>query len=413
MLTDGQESALRDLELNARSGDALEILGETEPEKDNGLLLVVITLSFRGVRRTPDGIPLRQRERFWVIVPPAYPYLHPHVAVPHHRWAGWPHVQWKNWPCLYQAPDTEWNPGDGMFGFIDRLYKWVKQAAINQLDPVGAPLHPPVAYVSDTSGPLVIPYADTPKVEDRPWIGFGRVSERTDDRLDVIGWHELEEISPAGPVSAAILLPQPASYEFPDKVTDLLELLQGQGISRTDLVRVLGIAASINGKDTQLLVLIGTPTRGIQGSEELRQNLVAWLLEPAVANGLRLAINQFSPDERLQEIGLECERIVLNWAESAKVNWCRLREARPEVTVRRDEDSPLAWFRDKSVAVLGCGAIGGHVAEALARAGVAKLILWDKSPVTPGVLVRQPFDDLDIGKNKAVATEGAAPKDNS
>ena len=403
-LTDGQESALRDLELIARWGDALEILGVTEPEEENGLLSVKITLSFRGVPRTSDGVPLRQRERFRLYVLPNYPFRHPVVVVPHKRWAGWPHVQWTNWLCLYQAPDIEWNPGDGMFGFIERLYKWVKQAAINQLDPVGAPLHPPVAYVSDTSVPLVIPYADTPKVEDRPWIGFGRVSERTDDRIDVIGWRELGEASPAGPMSAAILLPQATSYEFPDKVSDLLEILEEQGISRTDLIRVLGIAASINGMGTRLLVLIGTPTRGIQGSEELRQNLVAWLLEPTIADGLRLALIQFSPDERLQEIGLKCEGIVLNWAESAKVNWCRLREARPEVTVRRDEDSPLAWFRDKSVAVWGCGAIGGHVAEALARAGVAKLILWDKSPVTPGVLVRQPFDDLDIGKNKAVAT---------
>ena len=66
--------------------------------------------------------------------------------------------------------------------------------------------------------------------------------------------------------------------------------------------------------------------------------------------------------------------------------------------------SPLAWFRNKTVAVWGCGAIGGHVAESLARAGVAKIILWDKGIVTPGVLVRQPFEDSDIGKNKAIAT---------
>ena len=85
-------------------------------------------------------------------------------------------------------------------------------------------------------------------------------------------------------------------------------------------------------------------------------------------------------------------------------NWCQVREARPEVTIRRDEGSPLGWFRGKSVAVLGCGAIGGHVAEALARAGADKLVLRDKSIVTPGLLVRQPFEDSDIGKNKAAAT---------
>ena len=56
------------------------------------------------------------------------------------------------------------------------------------------------------------------------------------------------------------------------------------------------------------------------------------------------------------------------------------------------------------MAVWGCGAIGGHVAEVLARAGVQKLVLRDRSIVTPGVLVRQPFEDSDIGKNKADAT---------
>ena len=131
---------------------------------------------------------------------------------------------------------------------------------------------------------------------------------------------------------------------------------------------------------------------------------MAWLLEPVIANGLRLALEQFSPHQGLREIGLDCERLVLEWSELADVSWCRLREARPEVTIRRDDTSPLAWFRNKTVAVLGCGAIGGHVAEALARAGVGKLILWDKSVVTPGVLVRQPFEDSDIGKNKATAT---------
>ena len=181
-------------------------------------------------------------------------------------------------------------------------------------------------------------------------------------------------------------------------------MLEAQDVSRSALITVLGRAASINGKDTRLLVLIGTPARGIRESGVYQQNLVAWLLEPIVANGLRLALEQFSPDGELREIGREFERLVLEWSEVAEVYWCRLREARPEVTIRRDEESPLGWFRNKSVAVWGCGAIGGHVAEALARAGVSKLALWDKSTVTPGVLVRQPFEDSDIGKNKAVAT---------
>ena len=400
----GQQSGLRDLESIAQWGDALEIIAVTEPKDEGGLLTVEIALSLKGVARTTRGIPLRQRERFFLLVPSKFPFRHPSVFVPHQRWASWPHVQWTRVLCIYQAPETEWNPSDGMFGFIERLYTWVKQAAVDQLDPGGAPLHPPVAYVSNSPGPLVIPYVNTPAVENDPWIGFGCIRQVSDDRIDVVGWCGLDETPTSEAVAAAILLPRAASFEFPERVRDLLAMLESQGISRSDLIKALGSAADTNGKDTQLLVLIGTPTRGISESGEYPQHLVAWLLEPAIANGLRLALEQFSPHERIQEIGRECERIVLEWSDIAKVNWCLVREARPEVTVRRDEGSPLGWFRGKSVAVWGCGAIGGHVAEALARAGAGKLVLRDKSVVTPGVLVRQPFEDSNIGKSKAIAT---------
>ena len=400
----GQQNGLRDLESIAQWGDALEIIAVTEPKDEGGLLNVEIALSLKGVARSTSGIPLRQRERFFLLVPPKFPFRHPYVFVPHQRWASWPHVQWTRVLCLYQAPETEWNPSDGMFGFIERLYTWVKQAAVDQLDPGGAPLHPPVAYVSNSPGPLVIPYVNTPAVENDPWIGFGCIRQNSHNRIDVVGWCGLDETPTSEAVAAAILLPQAASFEFPERVRDLLAMLESQGISRSDLIKALGGAADKNGKDTQLLVLIGTPTRGISESGEYPQHLVAWLLQPAIANGLRLALEQFSPHEKLKEIGRECERIVIEWSEKAEVNWCRVREARPEVTIRRDEGSPLSWFRGKSVAVWGCGAIGGHVAEALARAGADKLVLRDKSVVTPGVLVRQPFEDSDIGKNKAVAT---------
>ena len=403
-VSSGQQNGLRDLESIAQWGDALEIIAVTQPKYEGGLLNVEISLSLRGVARSTSGIPLRQRERFFLLVPPKFPFRHPTVFVPHQRWASWPHVQWTRVLCLYQAPEVEWNPSDGMFGFLERLYTWLKQAAVDQLDPGGAPLHPPVAYLSNSPGPLVIPYVNTPAVENGPLIGFGCLREVSDDRIEVVGWCGLDETPTSGAVAAAILLPRAASFEFPERVRDLLAMLESQGVSRSDLIKALGGAAYTNGKDTQLLVLIGTPTRGISESGEYPQHLVAWLLKPAIANGLRLALEQFSPHEKLQEIGRECERIVIEWSEKAEVNWCQVREARPEVTIRRDEGSPLGWFRGKLVAVWGCGAIGGHVAEALARAGADKLVLRDKSVVTPGVLVRQPFEDSDIGKSKAVAT---------
>ena len=74
---------------------------------------------------------------------------------------------------------------------------------------------------------------------------------------------------------------------------------RAQDVSQNALIAALGRAATINGKGTRLLVLIGTPARGVRGSGEYQQNLVAWLLEPTIANGLRLALKQFSPAWRV------------------------------------------------------------------------------------------------------------------
>ena len=399
------QRALYELSLIEEHGGALEILA-VDPLSGEGsnLLLVEISLSFQGIPRSNDGIALRQRERFRIVIPAAYPFEHPWVLVPHDRWADSPHVQWTSYICLYLSPDTEWNPSDGMFGLIQRLDKWIKAAAINQLDPDGAPLHPPIAYESGGPTPLIVPQVDTPEVGAEPWIGLGCVENRSENRVDIVDWCGFDETPRTSAVAASILLPQPTPYEFPKNVWDLLAIFEGQGIPRHELIRILGRAAEINGENTPLIILIGTPMRGIRGSGDYKQHIVAWYLEPIVATGLRLTLSQLSAHESLRDIGQRAEEIILNWAEGARVSWCSVREARPEVTVRRDLSSPLSWFRCKSVAIWGCGAIGSHLAESLARAGVSRLVLRDNSVVTPGVLVRQLFDDSDIGKNKAVAT---------
>jgi tRNA A37 threonylcarbamoyladenosine dehydratase len=71
------------------------------------------------------------------------------------------------------------------------------------------------------------------------------------------------------------------------------------------------------------------------------------------------------------------------------------------VTVRRDAATPMAAFAGLRVEVWGCGALGGWIADCLDRAGVARLVLRDQARVGPEVLVRQPYDDGDIGDPKA------------
>ena len=91
------------------------------------------------------------------------------------------------------------------------------------------------------------------------------------------------------------------------------------------------------------------------------------------------------------------------WAAHAGVDWCPVAEMRPEIVQPRDSGSPLAQWAGKTVEIWGCGAIGSDLAEHLTRAGVRQVILRDNDIVSPGVLLRQNFDDIDIGEHKTHA----------
>ena len=91
------------------------------------------------------------------------------------------------------------------------------------------------------------------------------------------------------------------------------------------------------------------------------------------------------------------------WMRTAPLAWAYVEEARPRIVTRRDVGRPAQWLLGKNVLVLGCGALGARVAEHCVRAGVRRLTVADSDVVGPGVLVRQPYEDIDIG-----LAEGAA-----
>ena len=397
-MTKGQNLAIEQLrEIEAVAPGLLELVEVSELE--SGWLRIELSVYCGNFKKEPEGLPLRARERFCVHVPPDFPFEVPSVEVRHDRFAGFPHVQWKHHLCLYISQATEWNPSDGMFGFIERLEDWLKHAALNQLDPIGAPQHPPVAYVSGQYR-TVIPHADTPPVSGNTWFGVAHINVVSDHRFDITGWSELFGESPS-PVAAAILLSEPMPFEFPSNLSDLMTELETRGVSREKLFSVLQQAVSKNEEGTPFILVIGTPMRGIRGSNNLKQHLAAWYVNPTMADGLRLSISEQTDTQEILEIRKRIDQIIKEWMEIAPVEWCLVRENRPEVVTRRDQGSPVAWFAGKTVSLWGCGALGSRVAEFLARAGAKKLILRDKGIVAPGLLVRQPFDDQDIGQAKA------------
>ena len=136
---------------------------------------------------------MRPRERLTIGVPEQFPFAIPFVRTLHVRWAGTPHVQWGRLLCLYVSPSAEWNPADGMAGFIERLLLWLERAAAGELDAPGEPLHPPVAYPSGEAG-LIVVRANAPRADgDQPWLGVALLRQNSTGRADLVGWRGLDE----------------------------------------------------------------------------------------------------------------------------------------------------------------------------------------------------------------------------
>ncbi len=409
----GQALALRQLRsIELASPQALEILDVIEPIADGALMWVNISLDCKGVAHAPSGIQLRERERVSIGIDPGFPFDVPYTQVRHARWAGSPHVQWRRQLCLYLASTVEWVPADGMYGYIERLFQWLERAAAGTLDAEGAALHPPVAYV--TSGaPMVIPRVDTPAVADTTWLGYATLAHPHGRRYDLVTWtpeyDQAGELNtPAEGAAAAVLLTVAMDWEFPETVAGLLVALSDRGVNLSGLIAHLGFVAAFRQPGEPMMVIVGTPMRGTVG--QLRQHLTAWRIPSANADQLMLTLGRYSKDEQRREVGEGAIDAVLEWAKSADAEWCPVREARPEIIERRDNESPLSLFKGKSVAVWGCGALGAPIAEWVLRAGARRILLYDNSIVTPGVLVRQPYTDDDVGSPKATALRARLEK---
>jgi predicted acylesterase/phospholipase RssA/molybdopterin/thiamine biosynthesis adenylyltransferase len=402
--TEGQELALRQLQSIAlASTHGVDILDVQEPQP-GGSITVEVSIDCAGVDTRAGGIVVHGRERFDVRVPPDFPYDHPNVTTRHARWAGTPHVQWRRQPCLYLAPTVEWLPADGMYGYIDRLFSWIEHAAAGELDPDDAPLHPPVAYTTP-GAPLVIPRVDAPSVGAEPWLGSASLDHPHARRYDITGWvPDLDGngqlINPPRGAAAAVLTPFALDFEYPRTVHGLVTALDDRDLPLGRLLTHLGWVAAFRQPGDPLLVILGTAMRRAADGTP-RQHLTAWRIASEHADHLTDAVSRYSSDERRRELGEEALKDVVDWIVDADVEWCPVREDRPELVERRDSQSPMQCFVGKRVAIWGCGALGGPIAEAVVRAGASQVILYDNASVHPGVLVRQPLLDEDLGRAKA------------
>ena len=397
----------------------------TGREDDDRWLPVEISISCSGVQVTAAPA-LADRERATLLIPATFPFSRPAVQVGHYRFAGLPYVLLGRHICLYHS-DADWDPATGMFGVIERLAAWYRRMATGRLVEAGQPLHPPLAYHLSPDADCVVIRADLPSdftpaaavmVRRHPW------------RVDLVRWLRPTAIDVArravadhlaadlvetarshgGPafLAAALMLGEPMGFEFPHSFTGLVAALADQGISREDLlddltdVWLANRVAAVGQPDlAPLHVAIGAPMRGHAGAGPRDTHLEVWQLDAAEALIPPFVMLADADGAQRAASVMTARRHAQEWMRDATITWAHVQEARNQIVTRRDVRTPAQWLLGRTVLILGCGALGARIAEHCARAGVSTLVLADKDDVGPGILVRQPYQDDDIGQPKA------------
>lgn len=116
------------------------------------------------------------------------------------------------------------------------------------------------------------------------------------------------------------------------------------------------------------------------------------------------AENSFLPLHVAKQISSEFE-VDLRYVEEValKVGVTPLRYKRNQNTISPSSQLKLL---NSSVAIIGCGGLGGHIAENLARIGVGEILLFDFDLFEEHNINRQNFSSFDvIGREKAVVVK--------
>lgn len=351
--------------------------------------------------RQPGGLLFQPKEEIFIRLPLSYPLGYPQAFVGHTRFAGYENVVRGDGLCLFRSPSTDWNPDMGLAGFIrDRLWTWFERVSQGRLEQQGGAFHAPVLNGLPALPAAVVLSASEPTVA-RPWLGFTRLrlSVPAADtprvsvvRVDLVGWADATTRHVAGQTfGAALFVESRLGFEFPDTLGTLLSSLSDAGLAPRVVVEHLGRTARAGTRGAPIVLTVGTP----MGDGDARHFLTSLWIGPQTAVALWEA-----GGTRLKSAAVDR---VLEAADGYPLFVCRSHEARPTVAVRRDHGAPMAWFEGRSVAVWGCGALGGPIAIAAARAGASRIVLRDRGVVSPGLLARQPYADDDIGQAKVDA----------
>lgn len=381
-------AAFNELAAIAREGQTPLIRAELLDERAESFD-VEVELRTEDLDRVDGGLDLADREIFRLRVPRLFPWLAPRVSVEHDRFVGFPHVLQGRRICVFLDEDQEWGPGMGIAGFLDELYRWLRDAASRRFDSSTALFHPVGGVEHRTPGCPTIVVRRPVRFDAGP-IQRLALRARSEQRLDLVDEGEADV-----PI-VAVHVPAPLSYGAGQTVGGLLgavDMLQFPPVQ--GLLTALGAAASRVAPGSPVYFLLAVAPA--QDRPDLARHLVAGRLPGEVADVLRDALPEREP------IRLTDQAIAI------PVEWCDVSEERVEVTNRRDSQRPTRHLAGIHAVVWGCGGLGSWVAEFLARAGVERLSLCDRpTPIHGGLLVRQDFVELDVGRPKAEAVASRA-----
>lgn len=406
-LSNGQKLALLQLQsIESESQNDFEILKLREYKYNTEYVEIVVSLSTRSYKKKQDGFKFRPRERFIILVHKNFPFEIAKVNFDDFRFMGKPHVQWGQEICMYQSIEIDYDPADGMYGFIERLHLWLQKASIDDLDPIEAPLHPPVAYTFNKDVPNIIPNINTPDFEDEYWFGACRFQNLNHNTLIINEWIKTEDVKKDF-YGAVLLMNKPMPFEYPFTLDHLFLILKNNQIDLKRFIENLGTIALKNGKDTPLFIVVGSQMRGL--TIDRKQHLAVWQLNVHYASSLRTIFNTKETSRSKQKVKKHIDRLE-EFSKKSFLEWCPVLENRPEIIVERDQNTVSEFFKGKTIEIWGCGALGSHIAEIIVRAKPKKIILIDIGIVKPGLILRQLFNEDDIGENKAEALKNNLSK---
>ncbi len=385
----------------------LETLSQQHPDEvwitkrpilnPGGTVVVGIGLRTAGILREPRGLKLEDDEQFLLQISTC-PLVPPNVYVDHVRFLGFPHVLQGFRICVYLDPSREWHPSHGISGLLNRLWRWLTDAAGERFDASTAMYHAVGGVLHRGHGtPTIVVREAGPTKRLQTACLIARSPHRYDltyssaaEGLRTPVFALATDLPFGATSSLASLLERMDDPYMDDSREDRFPWRRPRVLPQSPaFVTMLVTRAQENPPDTDQYFVLAVPHPS--GGPP---HLLGGRLPTPIANALRRVTKKPGT-----VIALDPAKIDVN----LPIEWCNMSDERREVTTRRDDSRPVNGFQGKTVHVWGCGGLGSWIAEFVARAGAAYITVCDPGVITGGLLVRQNYVEDDIGRSKADA----------